>query len=126
MNRIAVIPLILLIALQAQAMDCKIGPLVKMYGGNEWFVYACNDERSIVVVSKKGNPAMPFFFSMSFKDGKYSISGEGNGDKAASAAALAELKKLSNEEISALVSEAKSLNKQRNADSGANAPPPVR
>lgn len=90
----------------ADPMECKIGPLNMDFGGNKWLVYACSDGKSIVAVSAPGNPAMPFFFSVSPKNGSYTVSGEGNGDKAASKAAYA-LLKLEKSEIEEIIAKAK-------------------
>lgn len=88
-------------------MECKTGPLSKSFGGNDWLVYACSDDKSIVVVSASGNPAMPFYFSISPKDGSYVVHGEGKGDKSASSEANKELGKLTKEQIEQLIADAK-------------------
>lgn len=75
-------------------MKCEVGPIERRIGGNGWFVYGCNDGESFVVVTKDGNPAAPFYFLVHRNAGKVSISGEGNGDKQAGAAANEELKAL--------------------------------
>jgi hypothetical protein len=87
----------------AKPMECKIGPVTKSYGGNNWLVYGCSDNESIVVVSAAGNPAMPFFFSISKKSGEYKVSGEGNGDKVATDAAYKELITLNEAAIKKLI-----------------------
>ncbi|WP_126805827.1 hypothetical protein [Aliidiomarina shirensis] len=93
----------------AGPMECKIGPIEMDLGGNKWLVYACTDERSIVAVSAPGNPAMPFFFAVSPVNGEYTVSGEGNGDKAASKSAYDELIKLQKEEIENIIAKAKNI-----------------
>lgn len=94
---------ILLVAASSQdappKLDCSIGPVERAFGGTPWIVYACSDGRSVVVVSKGGNPAAPFVFIISPKNGRYEIYGEGNGSKTASAAALADLKALGDDGI---------------------------
>ena len=72
-------------------MKCETGPVKRTFGGTEWIVYSCEDKTSMVVLSAKGNPAMPFFFFLRFQDGGYRIRGEGNGDKKATDAAFQEL-----------------------------------
>lgn len=91
----------------AAPLECKAGPLSKSFGGNDWLVYACNDDKSVVVVSASGNPAMPFYFSISLIDGRYVVHGEGKGDKSASSAANRELIKLTKEQIEKLIIAAK-------------------
>jgi hypothetical protein len=87
----------------AEPMKCKTGPIKQTYGGNSWLVYGCSDNESIVVVSAAGNPAMPFFFSISKKSGEYKVSGEGNGNKVATDAAYKELVTLNEVAIKKLI-----------------------
>ncbi|MGX5202169.1 hypothetical protein [Aliikangiella sp. IMCC44632] len=87
----------------AEPMECTIGPITQSYGGNNWLVYACSDNESIVVVSAQGNPAMPFYFSISKKSGFYKVNGEGTGDKVATDAAYKELVNLNEEAIRKLI-----------------------
>ena len=89
-------------------LECAIGPIDKSYGGTNWLVYSCNDDKSIVIVSGPGNPAGPFYFMLYPKAGAYALRGEGNGSKVASAAAYHDLEKLSETEISKLITETKS------------------
>ena len=63
-------------------LDCRSGPLKKTYGNEAWLVYGCNDHRSAVVVSDKGNPAVPFYFILYVKpDDSVRLYGEGTGNK---------------------------------------------
>lgn len=90
------------------ALDCKVGPLHKTYGKTEWLVYACDDSRSVVIVSDQGNPASPFYFILYVKpDGDMQLYGEGNGKKPSTQAAFDELKKLSQGDVAALVEQAR-------------------
>ncbi|GAB2493512.1 hypothetical protein GCM10027084_03080 [Pseudoxanthomonas sangjuensis] len=90
------------------ALDCRIGPLHKTYGKTGWLVYACDDSRSIVIVSDQGNPASPFYFIVYVKpDGGMQLYGEGNGKESATRAAFDELKKLSQADVAALVEQAR-------------------
>ena len=95
-------------AIQAQEpkLNCNVGPANKTYGGTTWYVYACDDQHSIVVVSAPGSAAMPFYFMFAFKDGKYRLVGEGTGNKAITDAAYKELSALKPNEIAALRNEA--------------------
>jgi hypothetical protein len=79
---------------------CDVGPDKRTIGSSDWLVFACDDGASIVIVSAKGNPAGPFYFSF-FKDllGELHLRGEGNGDKAASKPAFNELKSWTRDEI---------------------------
>lgn len=74
-----------------ESLTCDLGPLQKSFGGTDWYVYACNDNFSTVAISAPGNPATPFYFFMTIKDNELRITGEGNGDKSSSEAALQEL-----------------------------------
>ena len=95
---------------------CDVGPVLKVYGGNEWNVYSCTAPDQLVVVSAPGNPAMPFYFVFYMKDGERRLSGEGNGSKEASGAAYEELKIIadSEEEIAALIAETRKAHDQEN------------
>ena len=85
------------------SLECKVGPISAVFGGANWLVYSCNDGKSLVVITPKDNPAAPFvFFILAGTEG-YSLRGEGNGNKTASAAAFEDLKALTTEEIAALV-----------------------
>ena len=90
-------------------MECKVGPVEMDLGGYKWLVYACSDEKSIIAVSAPGNPAMPFFFSLSLKNGNYAVHGEGNGDRAASKPAYEELIKLKKKDVENIIAKAKKI-----------------
>ena len=88
---------------QKPSLQCERGPLHKNYGGSPWLVYSCSDDKTLVILSDAGNPASPFYFIIYPKDGQYSMSGEGNGSKAASDAAFEDLQKLSAKDIAAML-----------------------
>jgi hypothetical protein len=88
-------------------LECKIGPLTKVYGGTTWLVYSCDDDRSIVIVSAPGSPAAPFYFSYFLEAGGYHLSGEGTGDRAATDLAYKELAAFSAKDIALLIAETK-------------------
>ncbi len=91
-------------------LNCEIGPLKKLYGGNPWLVYACSDNRSAVVVSDQGNPAMPFYFIFYVKPtGEMRLYGEGTGAKSATKPAFDELSKLDQSGVAALIAEARAV-----------------
>ena len=57
---------------------CETGPLIRQYGGTEWYVYSCSDSRSLVVVASPNNPAAkPYAFIVSSKDGVKRLNGAG-------------------------------------------------
>jgi hypothetical protein len=95
----------------SQQLKCEIGPIPKTFGKVPWLVYGCSDAKSLVVVSAPGSPAMPFYFMLFPKSGRYELVGEGTGKKEATAAAHAELSALSDEQIAKLVSEVRSKGK---------------
>ena len=91
-------------ATQPAPMECKTGPLRNTYGGSEWLVYACSDSRSVVIVTAKDSPAMPFVFMLIVDaDGNIKLHGEGTGDKKHTASAFDDIKKLTVSDISKLV-----------------------
>ena len=88
-------------------LDCKVGPLHKTYGQTQWLVYACDDSRSVVVVSDRDNPALPFYFIIYVKLNRdIQLYGEGDGKKAATRAAFDDLKKLTETDVADLVGQA--------------------
>lgn len=90
-----------------QQLECKIGPVTKLYGGTTWLVYSCDDDRSIVIVSAPGSRAAPFYFSYFLEAGGYHLSGEGTGDRAATDMAYKELVALTAKDIALLIAETK-------------------
>lgn len=82
---------------------CDVGPITKIFGRSQWLVYSCDDRRTVVVVSAPGNPAMPYYFTLSRTENGYRISGEGAGNRAFTAAAFSDLTILSQEDIEYLV-----------------------
>jgi hypothetical protein len=89
------------------SLKCEQGPVKRVFGDTNWLVYGCDDVSTMVVVSDAGNPASPFYFIV-FKEGDgYRIRGEGNGDKAASRAAVNELSQMSSEQFEKLLAETK-------------------
>lgn len=91
-------------------LNCEVGPLQKTYGQTAWLVYACNDSRSIVIVSDKGNPALPFYFILYVKpDGDMHVHGEGTGKKSATQAAFDEIKLLTQTDVAELVKQAQAV-----------------
>lgn len=91
-------------------LKCEVGPLKRTYGQTPWLVYACEDGRSIVVVTDTGSPAMPFyFFFFVTPDDDMQLHGEGEGDKTATQAAFDDLAKLTREDVAALVEEARNV-----------------
>ena len=92
---------------KAPSLQCMIGPARKTFGGTAWLVYACDDGKSLVIVSDQGNPASPFYFVVSPQGGAYHVTGEGNGSKDASDTAGDELSSLSPGQIAEMLVEAK-------------------
>jgi hypothetical protein len=90
---------------QSAPLACDRGPIEKVFGGTRWLVYSCSDGRSVVLVSAPGSPASPFYFMFSRENGSYNLHGEGTGNKAATDATLAELKKLVTADIVGLLRE---------------------
>jgi hypothetical protein len=90
-----------------QQLKCDIGPLTKFYGGTNWLVYSCDDRQTVVFLTAPDNPAMPFYFMLSKHEAGYQLNGEGTGNKDATNAAFADLKKLSESEIEAIIAQTK-------------------
>jgi hypothetical protein len=88
-------------------LHCNTGPVTKTYGGTKWLVYSCDDNRTIVIVSAPGSPAMPFYFVFYPTTGGYRLEGEGTGNKGATDAAVQDLRTLSEADIAALIAATK-------------------
>ena len=85
-------------------ITCDRGPFgARTYGGTAWDVYGCNDDRSVAVVTAQGNPGLPFYFLFTESNGRYRLSGEGTGAPEFSSKAYADLARLSQQDILALV-----------------------
>ena len=95
------------LATDTPKLECFTGPILEEVGGTEWQVTSCNDSKSLVFATTKDNPAMPFIFIRQYKDGSYSISGEGNGDKKFTKLAFDDLKSRSGEDFSNLIKRTK-------------------
>jgi hypothetical protein len=107
---------------EQKSLNCNIGPARKTYGKTPWLVYSCNDNKTVVVVSDTGSPAMPFYFTFYVKDGGYRLTGEGTGSKEATAAAFDELGKLSEPDIKKLIMETMKVKEQEKKPNGKKSP----
>jgi hypothetical protein len=89
-----------------QRITCERGPFAtRTYGGTAWDVYGCNDNRSVAVVTARDNPGLPFYFLFAERNGKYQLSGEGTGKPEFTRKAYADLMRLTQQDIQALVKE---------------------
>ena len=87
-------------------ITCDRGPFgTKTYGGTGWDLYGCSDNRSIAIVTAQGNPGAPFYFLFAEKNGQYQLSGEGTGRPEVTRQAYDALRRLSQQDIQALVKE---------------------
>ena len=118
MNRLIVAGLTVLMCAHAPAasatsiaptLACVTGPITKTFGGTQWWVSSCSDEASIAFVSAPGNPARPYVFILSPKGDEYDLRGEGKGAPSAIDAAAADLRRLTREEIAAIIAETKAI-----------------
>ena len=51
---------------RAASITCDRGPIAsKTYGGTAWDIYGCSDNRSVAVVTARGNPGLPDLISCS-------------------------------------------------------------
>jgi hypothetical protein len=90
-------------------LNCVIGPLKRTYGNTPWLVYSCDDNKTVVIVTDTGSPAMPFYFTFYMKDGRYHLGGEGTGNKALTDTAFSELSRFTNADIEKLIRETKAV-----------------
>jgi len=92
-----------------KTLDCSTEPIVKTFGGSNWLVRSCSDI-GLLLLAEPGSPAFPFYFLVypSEKEkGRFMIEGEGMGDKGATAAALADIRRVSEADVAALIAEVK-------------------
>jgi hypothetical protein len=107
----AVLPAIVLTDALAQGpsqpkLVCDRGPFsTKTFGGTQWQIYGCTDNRSVAIVTAPGSPAIPFYFLLAWIDGVYTVSGEGTGRRDLTAKAYNDIIKLTRPQIDALVKE---------------------
>ena len=80
-------------------VSCTAGPVKTSFGALPWLAYACDDGRSVALVSSPDNPAAPFSFVLRPSDHGVRVQGDGTGDRAATAAAFAELMALDDEAL---------------------------
>jgi hypothetical protein len=95
------------------AMQCSYGPVAKTLAGAPWLVFACDDGKSLVVVTDQHNPPSPFYFLVSLHGDVVNINGEGNGSKVTSDAASDQLGKMSAAEVAELWSLANSVGRSK-------------
>ena len=85
---------------------CDRGPFsTKTFGGTQWQIYGCTDNRSVAIVTAPGSPAIPFYFLLAWVNGVYTVSGEGTGRRDLTAKAYNDIIKLTRPQIDALVNE---------------------
>jgi hypothetical protein len=89
---------------QTSNLGCTIGPIIKTFGGSDWIVASCVDDRTLTLWPVKGEPS--FIRVVPTPEG-YAVDGRGRSDNVAMRAAVHELAKLSVAEIRALVAETK-------------------
>ena len=115
MKPFACLPLAVLLLASAAALAqgpserkivCDRGPVAnRTFGGTAWDIYGCNDNRSVAVVTARGNPGLPFYFLFTERNGAYRLSGEGTGKPEITRSAYDDLMRLSQQDIQALVKE---------------------
>lgn len=93
----------------ARPLKCEFGPISKIYGGTPWLVYGCGDNRSVAIIAAPDNPAKPYYYLFSPTDTGYWLTGEGTGSRRARTAAFAELKRLTDADVKALIEETTTL-----------------
>jgi hypothetical protein len=89
---------------------CDIGPVIKTCGQSKWLVYSCDDEMTLLVVAAPDNPVKPFMFVLEPGGSGESYGvffDESLGKTDATAAALAQLKALSDQDVANLIKETK-------------------
>jgi len=112
LSLISVLLFISTAAMAEEPMQCDIGPIKKVYGNSNWLVYSCIDNKSLVIVTDQGNPAMPFYFMYYPKDGGYTLRGEGTGNKIYTKAAYKQMENIPLKDIKKLIKETVAISKK--------------
>jgi hypothetical protein len=117
-RRVALAALLALVAAPALAAEpaapeqCITGPIEKSYGGTPWLVVSCSDGKSLVFVAKEGSKAAPFEFDLTFTGNDYDLAGHGKGNSKLTAAAYADLQKLTGKDVLDLLNATKAAKHQ--------------
>jgi hypothetical protein len=106
---------LLCLSIPAFAQDTKTtvqltcdGPgVTKMIAGNFWMISPCNDGKSLVFVASTRNPARPYTITSISQGGQRTFNAQGTGDKAAADAAQKEIEAMTEEQVAAIVAEAR-------------------
>ena len=92
---------------EPRSLKCDMGPLPKTYGGTDWLVFSCADNRTVLIVAAPGNPATPFYFVFSPRGNGHQLSAEGTGRRDTTTAAFIDLKLLTERDIAELIKDTK-------------------
>jgi hypothetical protein len=87
-------------------VSCSAGPVGATVGEIEWLAYACDDGRSVALIAAPGNPAAPFHFLVRPMPERVRVQGDGEGDRAATVAAFAELMSMDDADVAHLYARA--------------------
>ncbi|MBY0318143.1 MAG: hypothetical protein K2X72_05415 [Reyranella sp.] len=98
---------------QTEPMDCRVGPVIKTFGGSKWVVNSCADGRTVILMATNDSPAFPCFIKIDPSTEGYHIDGRGKGDRQATNAAMDELGALSVADIQAIIAETKQVQKPK-------------
>jgi hypothetical protein len=90
-------------------LTCEVGPVDRQYGGSDFSIYSCDDNRSVVAVAKPRSRAFPFYFIVSPHGGEVRLYGEGDGNTDATHAAFDDLNRIKPADVAALVAATKAL-----------------
>lgn len=96
---------------EAKRLDCRTGPIIKKLGETWWYVFSCSDDKSMIFVTDKRNPAYPFIFFALAQEDRYDLRGEGNGDEDKAAPAFTDLEGMTAQQLFAWVEETQSVPK---------------
>lgn len=91
------------------SLTCESGPVRREFGGTAWNVYACDDGRSIVVVPLAAVNGMFGYFFVTPNGHEVVVNGEGWGRDAPFQPIFRQLKKLTVQELAAIVESARAV-----------------
>ena len=86
-----------------EQLECFVGPVAYTLANQNWRVSSCSDRRSMVFVTREGNPAHPFVFIVQRSDEQSRIRGQGNAPQEHTSAALEALQELTEAQFDLIV-----------------------
>lgn len=98
------------------SLACEVGPVQRQFGQSQWNVYACTDEKSVVVVPIAATNGEFGYFFLTPAGQEIVVTGEGWGEDASFQPSFQQLKELDSRDLADLVKAAESVNGKPKSD----------